>query len=549
MRINRPVTDREYEIRDDQNLISHTDLKGRITYASPTFVEVSGFDRDELLGSPHNIIRHPDMPEAAFANLWETLKAGDIWTGLVKNRRKNGDYYWVQANVVPVIKDGGVEGYTSVRVKAAPEEVRRAESIYARLREGKNRGITLDRGRIVQRGIAGWLARIKPFTIKGNILLIALLGILMSFASAWVGVVGQLAGGMLIALISLFCYRHIARTVDATQRFAMQIAAGNLATVPPRRGRDELGDIIHAMSIMHRSLANISLNIQQTLDEVDNEVKGLLQNHKDLALRTEQQVACLQQTAASMEQLTATVRQNSSNTQLAEHHAETAREEVGRSDDDVRQLEHRMTQATASAAKMTEATDVIESIAFQTNLLALNASVEAARAGEHGRGFAVVAQEVRHLAERSSASADRIRELIDRTLGDVEASERQLSQLQDNNQGVIGAVAIINNLIQEIGIASREQAQGLQQINDAVSGMDGATQRNAQRVRYSADIGFMLASQVEELRQVILSLRLKGEDIVYVDRLGHENKRHEDKKHSQARLEHVACIWSPSARI
>ena len=106
MRTNLPVTGIEYPLQDGQSIVSKTDTKGRITYVNPTFVEVSGFAEEELIGKAHNIVRHPDMPPEAFADLWRTLQAGEPWTGLVKNRRKNGDFYWVVANVVP-IKEAG----------------------------------------------------------------------------------------------------------------------------------------------------------------------------------------------------------------------------------------------------------------------------------------------------------------------------------------------------------------------------------------------------------------------------------------------------------
>lgn len=156
MRNNQPVTQKEFPVRDDCAIVSHTDDKGRIIYANEDFVEYSGFTREELLGQPHNIIRHPDMPEEAFRDLWATVKAGRPWTGIVKNRRKNGDHYWVKATVTP--HPGG--GYRSVRVKPTVEEVRQAEALYAKMRQGEK--YRLSGGRVIAPGAAGglrWLAR------------------------------------------------------------------------------------------------------------------------------------------------------------------------------------------------------------------------------------------------------------------------------------------------------------------------------------------------------------------------------------------------------
>ena len=149
MRNNQPVTGQEYHIRDDAAFITHTDAKGRITFANDEFVEVSGFSREELIGQPHNIVRHPDMPTEAFRDLWVTLKSGRTWAGLVKNRRKNGDHYWVRANASPM-RDGG---YTSVRAKPSRREVEAADELYARMR--KDSGIKLKEGHMVASGVAG----------------------------------------------------------------------------------------------------------------------------------------------------------------------------------------------------------------------------------------------------------------------------------------------------------------------------------------------------------------------------------------------------------
>ncbi len=149
MRNNQPVTGQEYVIRDAAAFITHTDAKGRITRANDEFVEASGFTREELIGEPHNIVRHPDMPSEAFRDLWATLKRGRPWTGLVKNRRKNGDHYWVRANVSPTA-DGG---YASVRGKPSRQEVAAAEALYAQMRGNPN--IRLDGGHVVPTGLAG----------------------------------------------------------------------------------------------------------------------------------------------------------------------------------------------------------------------------------------------------------------------------------------------------------------------------------------------------------------------------------------------------------
>ena len=150
MRTNLPITNQEYLLRDGMNIVSRTDLKGRITYINDDFIEASGFTEAELIGEPHNLVRHPDMPEEAFADLWSTLKAGRPWTGLVKNRCKNGDFYWVVANATPVREGGTVVGYMSVRTRPSRDQVSAAEQLYRRFREGTAKGWVIREGRGVK---------------------------------------------------------------------------------------------------------------------------------------------------------------------------------------------------------------------------------------------------------------------------------------------------------------------------------------------------------------------------------------------------------------
>ncbi len=147
MRNNQPVTQREYVLDEETVLISRSDLKGNVTYANAAFVEVSGYSREELMGAPHNMIRHPDMPEAAYADFWKTIQAGGTWQGTVKNHRKNGDHYWVNATVAPLRDGERIVGYTSLRRKASAKRIARAEQVYAEIRaKGKSRRYRLHQG-------------------------------------------------------------------------------------------------------------------------------------------------------------------------------------------------------------------------------------------------------------------------------------------------------------------------------------------------------------------------------------------------------------------
>uniref|UniRef100_UPI0026EB257D Cache 3/Cache 2 fusion domain-containing protein n=1 Tax=Azovibrio restrictus TaxID=146938 RepID=UPI0026EB257D len=159
MRNNQPVTGQEVQLADDCIIVSRTDLKGQITYVNRAFVDVSGFSEAELLGQPHNIVRHPDMPVEAYRDLWERLQAGQPWVGLVKNRCKNGDHYWVEAHVSPVIEAGQTVGFLSVRRKPARQDVAAAEQAYRQFREGRARSMAIEHGRVVSRSLSARLGR------------------------------------------------------------------------------------------------------------------------------------------------------------------------------------------------------------------------------------------------------------------------------------------------------------------------------------------------------------------------------------------------------
>ncbi|HEC13763.1 MAG TPA: PAS domain S-box protein [Acidiferrobacteraceae bacterium] len=170
MKINKPVTNNEVVLQDGDVVLSKTDLKGRITYVNKTFIRISGFAEEELIGKAHNVVRHSDMPPEAFADLWNTLKQGKAWQALVKNRCKNGDYYWVKANANPIWERGKIIGYTSHRTKPAPAEIRGANELYTQMRAGKARHLMIKEGRIVRKGVLSVWHRLKPNSIRAQLL-------------------------------------------------------------------------------------------------------------------------------------------------------------------------------------------------------------------------------------------------------------------------------------------------------------------------------------------------------------------------------------------
>jgi aerotaxis receptor len=184
MRVNEPITNHEIELPEGTILVSRTDLGGRITFVNQAFVEISGFAEDELIGAPHNLVRHPHMPPVAFADLWATIKAGKPWEGIVKNRAKNGDHYWVRANATPEMEGGEVTGYISIRTAPSRAQVEAAERLYEQVRTGKARNIKVEEGQVVSTTLGAKLGRAFN-SIAGRLALIIVVLIAIMGMVAW----------------------------------------------------------------------------------------------------------------------------------------------------------------------------------------------------------------------------------------------------------------------------------------------------------------------------------------------------------------------------
>ena len=172
MKINLPITKVEHVLTETDSIVTQTDLKGRITYAGDDFIQICGFTREELIGSPHNIIRHPDMPEEVFKDLWRSMKAGRPWTGMIKNRCKNGDFYWVLANITPYYENDKLAGYMSARRKPSQKQVAEADEAYRKFREGKAGHLKIQDGKIVKKTLLGRFPALENISLKARLLMV-----------------------------------------------------------------------------------------------------------------------------------------------------------------------------------------------------------------------------------------------------------------------------------------------------------------------------------------------------------------------------------------
>ena len=501
------ITNEEVKLKDGEELVSVTDPRGVITYANSRFCQVAGYTEQELVGQHHNIVRHPDMPKAAFADLWSKLKAKQAWRGAVKNRCKNGGYYWVDAFVTPVYEKGQLTGYQSVRTVLKPEFREKAEQLYTKLNS------TSPPSNILQ-----VKNRIKDiaFIALGFALAIACL-FYPILAFALIALPYAIFNSELFNLRRYFFaqqakYDSISRLiysgddVSSIADYIKKMDEGRIKTI--------LGLVIDGTDVLSSGVVLLKTSSSEAKIGVEKESHELHQ----VATAVDEMVASIAEVATNTVNTSKKVESVHQDCRLATDSMTRTMNKVSDLANDVAKSASAATELASEAERIGNVMQEIQGIADQTNLLALNAAIEAARAGEQGRGFAVVADEVRALSSRTHKATKQIQSSINEIQSTLLSWSKTMNQGKDAAQDcvqetsqtrdlvfkVYDDVSIISDLAAQISTASEEQSMVSQEISRNITNINDASKINLEQ----ANIVERESDNIEKRAKSLASLGL-----------------------------------------